>query len=376
MASNRERFADMLYDSVSFGEPKSKKSEEEAAIYKRTASGRRVSHEIGKLSDSIRANTTDSVGGILAKWRARIVEQHESAVETGKWPPGGTVMQNATIVKYNAGRDVFGITTSRKLGGDERVWLVYTALGGAHITEPYPSGTSPKTAFETLRAATSGHHTTGKYKQPPPKEQARLLELLARVMTKALQLESMNVLLSGKAEKRVREILEEYRNRALTPRADPRETPTTQNLTEESSGAPRSVAPPPTKRGTKERNAKEVAKAKSAAVASKSTTKSPVSTPQTTAKKSRVAKQAKPRIPKTAKTTEQIAQEEALAKENEKKQAIADAKEKEDAEKAKRRNEGQKKWQAKQTQAEKKTRAWTAQQKKAAAQRIQTEKMR
>jgi hypothetical protein len=291
MASNRERFADMLYESVSFGAPK--KSEEEAAIFKRTASARRVSHEIAQLSDSIRTNTTESVGDILAKWRNRIVEQHQSAVEKGTWPAGGTVMQNATIVKYNAGGEVFGQTTNQILGGDERVWLVYAALGGPHIRQPPPNnGTSYEAAFETLKAATRGHHTTGKYRQPPTKEQARLLDLLARVMDKALQLERVNVYLSGKAEKRVKEILEQYRRRALTEggsvttlREDTRETTATRTLAEESSGAPRSVAPrsvapPPPKRATTQRKAKEVTK--SAAVASTpKTKKSPVSTPQT-----------------------------------------------------------------------------------------------
>jgi hypothetical protein len=382
MASNRERFADMLYDSVSFGAPK--KSEEEAAIYKRTAAARRVAYKIANLSDLIRsANTGDSVGGILEKWRDGILKEYRNARKEGTWPVGGTVMQNATIVKYNAGKETLGKRAPRILGGDERVWLVYSALGGPSI------GPGLGETFDDVLAATRGHHTTGKYRQPVSKEHSKLLELLAKAMTRALIIEQGTAGLSRQAENRVMEILNKHRRGALnegggvsTLSDDPREETTTSitnSMVRSSSGAPRSVAQrePPPKSATRTQKAKEVTKAKSAAPASTpKTKKSHASTPKPAPEESSVAEPAaRPRLPRRAKTKEQIAQDEALARENEKKQARADAKEKEDAEKAKQRVLKQKESQANQRQADKDASAWAAQQKKAAVQRRRLEKM-
>lgn len=211
MGVGRERFADLLYDSVSFGAVSGRKRETRQygdQTPGRSGAGQRVAHDIAQLAKKIRATseTTEPLSTILDEWKKTLQERHDAAENeanvSGSWPEGGTILQNATVAQYNAGVTTLGQTKPQGAAGDERVWLVYRALGFPFLQTGNLS---------LLLSVTGGHHKTGKYKQSAQREHDKLLEQLTKLMHRALELEAKNQGLTRNTSAAVNAIVEQHR---------------------------------------------------------------------------------------------------------------------------------------------------------------------
>jgi hypothetical protein len=205
MGGSRGRLADLLQEAVSFGAiaaPRGaapgaqrkrapRKPEEEAAIMRRTSAGGRVAHAINELAKKIRnSRKDDSLSELMEGWVDDLRKSHAHKVPASG-EGGGTVMENATVAKYNGGYMTLGFTKELPYyGGDGRAWLVYHALGGPDIDAEGEDIQRRKKQLNDIQSATRGHHVTGKYRQSASQRHERLLEQLRRIVLEALALEA------------------------------------------------------------------------------------------------------------------------------------------------------------------------------------------
>jgi hypothetical protein len=205
MGGGRERLADLLQDAVSFGAlaaPRGaalgaqrkrapRKPEEEAAIMRRTSAGGRVAHAINELAKKIRNSSKNvSLRELMEGWVDDLRTSHAGNVPASG-DGGGTVMENATVAKYNGGYATLGFFKERPYyGGDGRAWLVYHALGGPDIEAVGEQPERNRQQLNDIQSATRGHHVTGKYRQNASQRHERLVLQLRRIVHEALALEA------------------------------------------------------------------------------------------------------------------------------------------------------------------------------------------